>query len=122
MRPHRLRTVTRPWRARKAERTYNGICYDSALEARVAWELDCLLKAGELARVERQVQMPLVVNGVLVKHYYIDFVVQHRDGSREAIEVKGCFTESSRLTWKLFLALYQATWIAHGWKISLREG
>lgn len=89
--------------AKKCE--YNGSIYDSKLEAGYAQELDLLLKAGEILGWERQVKIPLVVNGYLIQNYYMDFVV-YRDGETEYIEMKGYADEAFKKKWRLFEALY----------------
>lgn len=39
---------------RNIKSEYNGVVYDSKLEAKKAWELDLLLRAGEIRDLERQ--------------------------------------------------------------------
>lgn len=85
--------------------TYNGIQYHSKLEAQYAIDLDLLKKAGEIEGWERQVKIPLDVNGFHIANYYVDFVVTHKNGIKEFVEVKGFETEVWRLKWKLFEAL-----------------
>jgi hypothetical protein len=64
-----------------------------------------LQRAGEIIKWERQVKIPLEVNGYLVANYYIDFVV-YRDGETEYVECKGYPTPEWKLKWRLFEALY----------------
>lgn len=89
--------------AKKSE--YKGSIYDSKFEAQIAMELDMEVKAGKAFKVERQVKIPLIVNGYLICNYYIDFIV-YRDGETEYIEAKGYPTETWKLKWKIFEALY----------------
>ena len=89
--------------AKKSE--YRGSIYDSKFEAQIAFDLDMMLKAGEIIKWERQVKIPLIVNGYLVENYYIDFIV-YRDGETEYIEAKGYPTPAWKIKWKLFEALY----------------
>jgi len=97
-------TVYKKWTsAKKSE--YQGNIYDSKFEAQYAIELDLRLKAGEILGWERQVKIPLVVNGYLVCNYYIDFAIYH-DGLTEYVECKGYPTDVWKLKWKLFEALY----------------
>lgn len=79
---------------------------DSKFEAGKALELELLKKAGEIKDFQEQVKIPLVVNGYVVCNYYIDFMVEHNDGTIEYIETKGWVTETWKLKWKLFEALY----------------
>lgn len=83
---------------------YNG--FDSKFEAGKAQELELLKKAEEIVDYQTQVKIPLEVNGFHICNYYIDFVVQHNDGTEEYIECKGFPTEVWKLKWKLFEALY----------------
>ena len=73
--------------------------------------LDLLKKAiNPMERViswQRQVKIPLIVNGELIANYYIDFVAEMADGSTQYIEVKGFSTDVWRLKWKLFEAIYK---------------
>ena len=85
---------------------YNGISYHSKKEATYAQELDLLKKAGEIKDWERQVKIDLEVNGYHIANYYVDFKIENKDGSIEYHEVKGFSTETWRLKWKLFEALY----------------
>ena len=64
------------------------------------------LRAGELTEVRRQVRIALDVNDHHICNYVIDFVVKHKDGTEEYIEVKGFETDVWRMKWKLFEALY----------------
>jgi hypothetical protein len=59
------------------ERSYKGKVYDSKKEMYYAMELDLLQKAGE---------------------------IRHKDDSAEYIEVKGYWTSTARLKWKMFVA------------------
>lgn len=55
-----------------------GLTFQSALEARHYRELTLRLKAGEIRHLERQVPIPLVVNGVEVCTYVADFTYEER--------------------------------------------
>jgi len=85
--------------------TYNGNRYDSAGEANYAKKLDLLKKAGEIKGYERQVKIPLKVNGVLITTYYADFVVTDKHGQVQVHEYKGFKTREFFLKWKLLNAL-----------------
>ena len=90
-----------------AHRTvYNDVTYASKKESDYAAELDLRLRAGELASWERQIGMPLTVNGILIAHYVIDFVEIDKKGNMTYVEVKGYPTEVYKLKAKLFKALY----------------
>lgn len=87
------------------KQTYGGVKYDSTFEAKVAENIDWQLKSGELVEVQRQVKMPLIVNGVLVCSYYVDFKTKDKHGQVNYIEAKGFSTQLFILKKKLFLAL-----------------
>ena len=79
---------------------------DSKFEAGKAQELELLKKAGKIKDFNEQVKIPLVVNGLIICNYYIDFLVEHLDGTLEYVETKGYATEVWKLKWKLFEALF----------------
>ena len=91
---------------RAKKNVYNGSVFDSQFEANYARELDFRVKAKDIVKYERQVKIPLVVNGYLITNYFIDFVLYYPDGAIEYVECKGYATKSWRLKWKLFEALY----------------
>lgn len=84
---------------------YNGIKYDSKLEAKVAQDLDWRLKAGDIIEWRRQVKIPLHVNGVFIANYYIDFIYTDKNGEVTYLEVKGLELAVWALKWKLLTAL-----------------
>ncbi len=72
---------------------YNGVRYDSKKEARKAWELDMLKRAGEITGYESHPTIKLMLNGKPAgKNYKIDFIVHWKDGTTEYLEVKSRFT------------------------------
>lgn len=83
---------------------HNG--YDSKFEGGKARELELLKKAGEIKDYETQKVLELIVNGYIVCTYKIDFIVYHNDGVTEYVETKGYATDTWKLKWKLFEALY----------------
>lgn len=90
----------------KSTRTdYNGMWFQSKLEANYAKQLDWRIMAGEVLEWKRQQKIEIKVNGVKICNYYIDFVVTLKDGSQQYIEVKGMEQEVWRLKWKLCMAL-----------------
>ena len=92
--------------------TYNGYTYMSRKEALYAAELDTLRKAyyprDRVVKVERQVNVDLVVNGKSVCRIIPDFRVTFADGRVEWHEVKseGTMTPVWRVKRKLFEALF----------------
>lgn len=86
--------------------TYNGQTYASKKEAIYAQELDLRVRAGDLASWERQIPFDLVVEGVKVCRYVIDFLEIDKHGNKVYCEVKGFPTPEWKLKRKLFEALY----------------
>ena len=86
---------------RKTE--YNGIVYHSALEAKVARDLDMLRHAKKpeerIVEIRRQVPFILIPDPIT---YLADFLVKYSDGRYEVIEVKGYMTHEARRKLKLF--------------------
>lgn len=83
---------------------YNG--RDSKFENGKAQQLELLKKAGEIVDFREQVKIPLVVNNYHICNYFIDFEVEHKDGTIEYIETKGYATDIWKMKWKIFEALY----------------
>jgi hypothetical protein len=88
---------------------YQGITFDSKLELLCYQELDLLRRAGEIEALEfHPARYPLVVGGIKICTYEIDFVyTRTKCKSRVAREVKGFKTAVWRLKWKLFTTLYK---------------
>ena len=84
---------------------YNGVAYDSNLEAEYAKKLDWRKRAGEVLSWKGQKSLHLIVNGVTVCRYIIDFEVELVDGTKEYVEVKGFETRLWKLKWDLLRAL-----------------
>ncbi len=83
--------------------TYEGNSYHSKKEAQYAAELDMLMRGKAIKSWQRQVKIELLgENGTKVCNYFIDFVVTHKDGTTEYVEVKGFETPEWKLKWKLF--------------------
>ena len=92
------------YKAKKA--SFNGRVYDSGLEADHAANLDFLLKAGIVTDIKPQYKISLDINGVHIANYFIDFMVEFKDGRVEYHEVKGFETDLWRLKWRLTKAIY----------------
>ena len=96
---------TKKWTS-AVKQEYNGFRYDSGFEASYAAELDMRVKVKEIKSYEKQVNLDLIVNGYRVCQYRIDFIIHHLDGDLEYVETKGYATDTWKLKWKLFEALY----------------
>lgn len=94
----------------RADRTYKNDVYDSIRERDYASELDLLKSAHDVRdRVsawQRQVCVPLDVNGQHICNVFIDFHIKFADGRIEYHEVKGRATAEWSIKKKLFAALY----------------
>lgn len=89
---------------------YRGGQFDSKKEGRKAFDLDCLVKAGEIRSWETHKKIELFgQNGTKICGYYIDFVVTHNDDTVEYIEIKSPITMTStwKLKWKLLCDKYK---------------
>ena len=84
---------------------YNGIKYDSKLEAQTAQELDWRLKAKDIKEWRRQVKIPLRVNEVFIANYYIDFIYTDKYDQVHYLEVKGLELPLWQMKWRLLTAL-----------------
>lgn len=74
--------------------TYNGVNYDSKLEASRAYELDMLVKAKQIKGYERQYKIQLYYYDAKGRQYNtktwkVDFRVENLDGTFTLEEVKG---------------------------------
>ena len=87
------------YNAKKTE--YNGVMYDSRKEARRAWELDMLLKAGEIQGLIRQPRFKLKYCT-----YIADFAYTTKDGEYIVEDVKGFKTDIYKLKKKMLKAEY----------------
>ena len=92
------------YRATKTE--YNGRKYDSKLEARVAWELDMRLKAGEFVEIVPQYRIKLYVylpdgSKADLFTYVCDFRCELATGGYLLVEAKGFLTDIYRTKRKI---------------------
>jgi hypothetical protein len=98
-----VKKTANKFKAKKQE--YDGKWYHSKGEAAYAHELDWLKKAGEIKSWERQIKVPLKVNGVLICNYYVDFRVITKHDTVQYHEYKGYETSEWKMKWQLFTAL-----------------
>lgn len=70
---------------------YNGYKYASKKEADYAQKLDFRLKSKDdcLLKWEKQINFKLIVNGIHVTTYRLDFLETNKDGSKVHVDVKG---------------------------------
>lgn len=88
------------------KKEFNGRMYHSTLEANYAMALEWHRKIGDIQEIIPQFPIELVVNGVKICRYVIDFKLIYPNGNCVYAEVKGKITPDFRLKWKLAHALY----------------
>jgi hypothetical protein len=69
-------------------------------------ELDWRKENGEIKAITPQYPIKIVVNGVFICNYIIDFKIELKNGLFEYHEFKGAITELWKTKWKLVIALY----------------
>lgn len=89
--------------AKKTE--HDGKFYHSKGEAGYAAKLDLMVKCGEIKSWQGQVKIPLMVRGILIANYYVDFKVITKHDTVQYHEYKGFETMLWKMKWKLFTAL-----------------
>jgi hypothetical protein len=104
-----------------AKRTwYKGEVFDSLKEANVLRRLELKKSRGMIVGFERQVLLPLVVNGKKISKIIVDFKVEHLNGSFEYIDAKGINDKGKVITMKpdfrLKMKLVEAL---YGFKINI---
>lgn len=85
---------------------YKGRLYDSIGEMEYAIKLEWRKKAGEIVAIYPQFPIKIVVSGVFICRYLIDFKIELKNGVFEFHEYKGAETDLWKLKWKLVHALY----------------
>ena len=107
----------------KADRTFNGIVFDSAMEMK--YYRDVILPAlenGTIRYFERQkkyILQPSFIRGgkkILPIEYIADFYVEYSDGHEEVIDIKGYPDSVALLKRKMFWCVYPSVdykWIVY---------
>lgn len=83
----------------------DGVRFDSKKEAMRWQELLHLEAAGMIAKLERQVAIPLTVCGIKVATYRADYMYE-MDGQTVVEDAKGYQTDVFKLKWKIAQALH----------------
>lgn len=95
---------------RNQKTVYDGIIFDSKKEAAYCKALDLSKFALNIKErvlgYERQVPYKIIINGILVCRYILDFKVHYADARIEYVDVKGMKTSVYELKKKLMLALH----------------
>jgi hypothetical protein len=76
------------------------------LEASFAKELDLRKAAKDILDWDKQIRVPLEVNGYKICTYIVDFRIFHKDKSIEWVETKGFVTDVARIKMRMFEAIY----------------
>jgi len=100
---------------RNTKKSVDGLSFDSTKEAEYYTQLKLLKKSKEITKFERQVKMPIEVNGVHIAYYVLDFKVYYPDGNIRYVDVKGkdkksgkwITTDVFKLKKKLVEAIYK---------------
>lgn len=92
------------WTGRRAAKLteYRGVLYHSKAEARYAAVLDSEMRAKRVVKWERQVRVPLVINGQHWRTMVVDFRVHYPGGLTALHEVKGY----PEVTWRMKREVY----------------
>ena len=80
--------------------------HDSKLEARVCNRLLAKVQAGEIHSYQSQYRFPLAVEGIIVCHHIVDFLVLYDNDTQEVVEAKGRALDYWKLKMKLFKVIY----------------
>ena len=101
---------------------YGGYNYPSRLEAKQAFQLDVMLKAGEILAWERQYKVDfdcIRTDGVETNlgSHKVDFRVHELDGNFTLIETKGVMTADYMLRKRMLDKLWLPTHRDHTYKI-----
>ncbi len=91
----------------KIQRTCDNIVFDSKKEMQFYQELKLRQKAKNIESFERQVPFIFTLNGKKMFTYFADFIVNHKNGGQEVIDVKGILTVLYRLKKKLIEEQYK---------------
>lgn len=88
--------------------TADGQKFKSILESAFYNRMWVLQKAGEVQLIEREVRYELIVNGVFLAAYLLDFRITYTDGRIEYVDCKSTATKTPLYMIKkgLMLALY----------------
>ena len=88
-----MRTLSK-FRNRRVE--VDGLKFDSVKESKRWAELQFMERAGEIKNLQRQVRIPIVINGVKVCTYIADFTYEELGGV-VVEDVKSEFTQKDAL-------------------------
>ena len=81
----------------KAQRTCDGIVFDSKKEMAYYQELKLRKVAKDIKGFEMQVPFVFTLNGKKMFKHIADFIIYYKDGNTEVVDVKGFLTSIYRL-------------------------
>lgn len=84
---------------------HKGEKFRSHLEGKYNERVTLLMRVGDVTKVEREIPYQLVVNGVLVATYVLDFRVTYPDGRVEHVDCKSSATVTALFKIKKALML-----------------
>jgi len=95
--------------------TIDDFVFDSVKEGRYYTELKFRKKAKDIKDFKKQVKFAIKIGDVHIANYFLDFQVEHNDGSTEYIDIKGrdkttnewITTDVFKLKKKLVEAIYK---------------
>ncbi len=74
--------------------TADGQKFKSILESDYYNRCWVLMKSGEITKIEREIRYELVVNGILIAHYDMDFRITYATGIVEYVDCKSTATKT----------------------------
>lgn len=88
--------------------TGDGQKFKSILESTFYKRMWTLQQVGEVVKIEREIRFELIVNGVFIAAYMLDFRITYSDGRVECIDCKSAPTATLlyKMKKQLMLALY----------------
>lgn len=102
-------TMFKPQKRNKfnAKKVYiDGHKFDSASEGELYVELKLQQEKGLIKSFKQQWKEELWAYGKHIMNYYVDFRIEHNDGTIEFLEHKGMSTELWKKKWQMLLAKY----------------
>lgn len=115
-------TASKPKKSKYGNRkaVVDGFTFDSEKEARFYTTLKLRKKAGEIKDFKKQHKMSIEVNGIHIANYFLDFLVEHPDGTLEYIDIKAKKKDGKFLTTDTFQLKKKLVEAIYGIKIKLQ--
>jgi hypothetical protein len=84
----------------------DGMKFDSISEGDFYLELLQQKNCGLIKEIQCQAKEEFYIYDKFICNYYVDFKIEHNDGTIEYIEHKGMATDLWKMKWKMLLAKY----------------